>query len=255
MHSSNGQTDTLVDQPPFVYEIRVKSRLSGEQWTSWFSDLTVSTAKGESILRGRVPDHAALYGLLGRLRDLAIPLVAVKVLDADAQFKMARSIRRYDLLINGLVVLLYLLLLGGLSAITILVTPVITTTLALTLLFAALAGLAHAFGLWTGQPLWRWTSYVAWLATAVTFLVFIPVSGILPTPLALAIVLLILAGGLYYAVTALRRVVQEQKSHLAGGAAPPEATGGTRVSSAGPEAQSGDDEACRIETNSDRPSR
>ncbi len=70
---SNDETQTGADfvKPPFLYEIRVKGRLSSEQWTSWFDDLTVSTDKGESTLRGRVPDHSALYGLLGRLRDLA----------------------------------------------------------------------------------------------------------------------------------------------------------------------------------------
>ena len=42
--SSNDQADASFDRPPFVYEIRVKGRLSDEQWTSWFNDLTVSTA-------------------------------------------------------------------------------------------------------------------------------------------------------------------------------------------------------------------
>ena len=58
------------DQPPFLYEIRVRGRLSAEQWASWFDGLTVSTTGGESTLRGRVPDHAALYGLLARLRGM-----------------------------------------------------------------------------------------------------------------------------------------------------------------------------------------
>ena len=138
---------TDLEQPPFLYEIRVKGRLSGEQWASWFDDLTVSTTEGESTLRGRVPDHAALYGLLARLRDLAIPLLAVRVLDAQAQLELSRQSKRYDLVINLLVVALYLLLLGGLSAITVWVTPVIHVALAMTLLFALLGGLAHAFWL------------------------------------------------------------------------------------------------------------
>jgi hypothetical protein len=191
--------------PPFLYEIRVKGRLSNERWTSWFDDLTVSTARGESILRGSVPDHAALYGLIGRLRDLAVPLVAVRVLDADAQHKLRLQSRRYDLLINGLLVALYLVLLGALSAITVFVAPVINTALALTLLFAALGGLAHAFWLWSDQPYWRWVSYVAWPAAATTFLVFIPVSGVLPTALSLAVVLFLGAGGLLYVLYILRR--------------------------------------------------
>jgi hypothetical protein len=243
MQSSDDEEGALVDSPPFVYEIRVKGRLSDEQWTSWFSDLAVSTAKGESTLRGRVLDHAALYGLLGRLRDLAIPLVAVKVLDADAQLRLSRSIRRYDLLINGLIVLLYLTLLGGLTAVTVLVAPVISQALALALLFASLAGLAHAFGLWAGQDLWRWVGYAAWLAAAVSFLIFIPVSGILPMPLALAIVLLIGAGGLFFVVIALRRAIEDARGRLAGNASPPGVAGGMPALPAEPTAEPADDEA------------
>ncbi len=118
-------------KPPFLYEIRVKGRLSSEQWTSWFDDLTVSTDKGESTLRGRVPDHSALYGLLARLRDLAVPLVAVKVLDAEAQLRLSRQSRRYDLTINLLLVAIYLALIGGLASITVFVAPIINTALAL----------------------------------------------------------------------------------------------------------------------------
>ena len=243
MLSSDDEEGALVDSPPFVYEIRVKGRLSDERWTSWFSDLTVSTAKGESTLRGRVLDHAALYGLLGRLRDLAIPLVAVKVLDADAQLRLSRSIRRYDLLINALVVLLYLMLLGGLTAITILVAPVLTPALALALLFALLAGVAHAFGLWTGLAQWRWVSYAAWLAAAVSFLIFIPVSGILPMPLALAIVLFIGAGGLFFVVISLRRAIQDARSRLAGDTSPPGADSGMPLLHAETTAEPADSEA------------
>ncbi len=204
------------DQPPFLYEIRVRGRLSAEQWASWFDDLTVSTTGGESTLRGRVPDHAALYGLLARLRDLAIPLLSVRVLDAQAQLRLSRQTRRYDLLINALVIALYLLLLGGLSAVTVWVTPVIHVALALTLLFALLGGLSHAFWLWTDQPLWRWLGYACWLAAAASFLIFIPVSDVLPSELGIAITLFLLAGGLAYLIYALRRRSADIDARLAG---------------------------------------
>jgi hypothetical protein len=212
-----GEGVTTTDQPPFLYEIRVKGRLSGEQWASWFDDLTITVAQGESTLRGRVPDHAALYGLLARLRDLAIPLIAVRVLDAEAQHKLARTSRRYDLLINGLLVALYLLLLGGLATITVFVAPVINVALALTLLFALLGALAHAFWLWSGQRAWRWVSYALWPAAAITFLIFIPLSGLMPPALGIAIMLLLLASGLLYAIYFLRGHADDLKSGLAGG--------------------------------------
>ena len=64
--------------PGAVYEIRVKGQLTGSNWSTWFEgmELTV-TDNGETLLRGMVADQAALYGLLARLRDLALPLLAV----------------------------------------------------------------------------------------------------------------------------------------------------------------------------------
>jgi hypothetical protein len=229
------ETDDIVainDHPPFLYEIRVKGRLSAEQWTSWFDDLTVTAAQGESTLRGEVPDHAALYGLLARLRDLAIPLVAVRVLDAEAQRKLVQTSRRYDLAITGLIVALYLLLLGGLATLTVFAAQAINVALVLALLFALLGALAHGFWLWTGQRGWRWVTYVMWPAAAITFLVFIPVSGFLPPALGIAIMLLLLAGGLVYVISFLTRHADEIKSRLPQSAGPQ----ASRQNAAGPDA-------------------
>ena len=49
-HARDRRVEATYDPPPFLYEIRVKGRLSGEQWTSWFDDLTVSFAQGKSTL-------------------------------------------------------------------------------------------------------------------------------------------------------------------------------------------------------------
>jgi hypothetical protein len=220
--TNNSETETGVgfDKPPFLYEIRVRGRLSGEQWAAWFDDLTVSYSEGESTLVGRAVDHAALYGLLARLQELAIPLVAVKVLDADAQLQLTRQSRRYDLAMNLLLGSIYLTLLGGLIAATVFVAPIIHPALALALLFALLGGLAHAFWLWSEQAAWRWIIYIAWPAAAISFLIFIPVSGVLPTALALAVTLFFVAGGLVYALYLLRRRAEGIKDRLAGGEFP-----------------------------------
>jgi hypothetical protein len=60
-------------------EIRVKGKLDLD-WSEWFADLALShTAQNETIIKGKVTDQAALYGLLARVRDLGLPLVSVDV--------------------------------------------------------------------------------------------------------------------------------------------------------------------------------
>ena len=125
-------------------------------------------------------------------------------------------------MINGLLVVLYLLLLGGLTTITVLVAPVINVALALALLFVLLGGLAHAFWLWSGRQAWRWVSYVTWPAAAITFLIFIPVSGLINPALGIAIMLFLAAGGLLYIIYFLRRHVEDIRSRLAGGGSRPD---------------------------------
>ncbi len=60
-----------------VYQIRIKGHL-GLQWTDWFGGLTISLEdNGETLLSGPVVDQAELYGLLKKIRDLAMPLISV----------------------------------------------------------------------------------------------------------------------------------------------------------------------------------
>jgi hypothetical protein len=60
-----------------VYQLRVKGHL-GAQWGAWFGGMTVTqTANGETLITGLVADQAALYGLLRKVRDLGLPLLAL----------------------------------------------------------------------------------------------------------------------------------------------------------------------------------
>lgn len=199
-----GHKAAMQSAQPFLYEIRVKGRLSSDQWTAWFDDLTVTAKRGESMLRGRLADHSALYGLLGRLRDLAVPLVAVRVLDAEAQRKLYRKGRRYNLLLNALLMLVYLVMVGGLVAVTVFMAPIIHTALALSILFALVGGLAHGFWLWSEQKAWRWISYLMWPSSVLTFFIFTAVVELLHPTLAIAVLLFLGAGGLVYLLTFLR---------------------------------------------------
>jgi hypothetical protein len=61
-----------------VYEIRVKGHLGG-QWSEWFDDLTITNLQnGEAMLSGEIVDQSALHGTLNKVRDLGLPLVAVR---------------------------------------------------------------------------------------------------------------------------------------------------------------------------------
>jgi hypothetical protein len=64
-----------------VYQIRVRGHL-GASWSAWFEGVRITNeANGEAVLTGPVADQAALHGLLVRVRDLGLPLVAVTRID------------------------------------------------------------------------------------------------------------------------------------------------------------------------------
>jgi hypothetical protein len=60
-----------------TYEIRVQGHLD-RRWSAWFDGMTlVFSADGSTLMRGRVPDQAALHGLIQKVRDLGLPLLSV----------------------------------------------------------------------------------------------------------------------------------------------------------------------------------
>ena len=70
------------------YQIRVKGHL-GEQWQSWFDGLTITKLEqGEALLCGPLPDQAALHGVLAKIRDLGLPLLAVNRIAPDSSEKL-----------------------------------------------------------------------------------------------------------------------------------------------------------------------
>ncbi len=70
-NSSNEKAESL------IYQIRIKRHLD-RKWTDWFSGLSITSLdNGETLLTGPVLDQAALHGLLRKVRDVSLPLVAV----------------------------------------------------------------------------------------------------------------------------------------------------------------------------------
>ena len=66
---------------PGCYEIRLKGHLDA-RWAESFEHMRFShTSDGTTILSGPVVDQAALYGLLRKVRDLGLPLLAVNQVD------------------------------------------------------------------------------------------------------------------------------------------------------------------------------
>ncbi len=61
----------------FRYAIYIEEQLAS-CWSVWFEGFSLrSMEKGGSVLSGPVADQAALHGLLAKIRDLNLTLIAV----------------------------------------------------------------------------------------------------------------------------------------------------------------------------------
>jgi hypothetical protein len=64
-------------------EIRIKGHIA-PHWSDWFEGLTINYAEDdETVLTGDVPDQAALFGLLARVRDLGLGLLSVNSVESN----------------------------------------------------------------------------------------------------------------------------------------------------------------------------
>ena len=67
-----------MDDAAPAYRISVRGHVALD-WSDWFDGLRVRhEPDGTSTLEGFLPDQAALHGVLGRVRDLALPLLALE---------------------------------------------------------------------------------------------------------------------------------------------------------------------------------
>jgi hypothetical protein len=80
--SKHHDSASHTDQAP-LYEIRLKGHL-GREWADWFGGMAIDlTEDGHTLLTGPVADQAALHGLLKKVRDLGLPLLAVQCVEQD----------------------------------------------------------------------------------------------------------------------------------------------------------------------------
>jgi hypothetical protein len=69
------------DHDSGCYEIRVRGHLE-PRWAAWFDGMSLAhEGDGTTVLHGPVVDQSALHGVLQKLRDLGLPLLAVTQLD------------------------------------------------------------------------------------------------------------------------------------------------------------------------------
>jgi hypothetical protein len=76
---------------PLWYQIRIKGHLD-TSWSAWFDGLTIThDADGTTTICGPIVDQAALYGLIGRARDLGLTLIAVTLCNAGERDERTAS--------------------------------------------------------------------------------------------------------------------------------------------------------------------
>jgi hypothetical protein len=78
---------------PVVYQIRIKGHLD-DRWADWFGGLAITLEEnGDMLLTAPVPDQAALFGLLRKVRDLGMQLISVNRVDTPKPLELLKSQR------------------------------------------------------------------------------------------------------------------------------------------------------------------
>jgi hypothetical protein len=67
---------------PAGYEVRVQGVLDAH-WSQWFEGLQLRSEGGQTILSGTLPDQPALHGVLDKVRDLGLSIIAVRRLPPE----------------------------------------------------------------------------------------------------------------------------------------------------------------------------
>jgi len=68
---------------PVYYQIIIEGVLDSK-WSEWFHGMTLTPQEdGICVLEGMIPDQAGLHGILALIRDLGMPIIALKRKDIN----------------------------------------------------------------------------------------------------------------------------------------------------------------------------
>lgn len=68
---------------PGIYEIRVRNHLT-RGWADWFDTMNLRyETNGDMVLVGPLQDQAALHGIITKIRDLGLTLIAINRIDTS----------------------------------------------------------------------------------------------------------------------------------------------------------------------------
>lgn len=68
-----------------IYEIKLQGHLDSK-WSEWFYGMTITHEHdGATTLSGPLPDQTVLHSVLGRIRDMNLPLISVNQVELEGQ--------------------------------------------------------------------------------------------------------------------------------------------------------------------------
>lgn len=68
-----------------IYRLTVRGHLDST-WSAWFDGLSITLAdNGDTVLTSPIVDQSALHGVLIKIRDLGLPLLALTRLGPDLE--------------------------------------------------------------------------------------------------------------------------------------------------------------------------
>ena len=71
---------------PVTYQIKMEGKLD-ENWSDWFSGMTITPENDITVLTGPVADQSALRGILTKIWDLNLILISVNRIEIDFKDK------------------------------------------------------------------------------------------------------------------------------------------------------------------------